>query len=256
MSKKAAIIGTLFSDSSSESSSDNEFDKKYQTSISDNARVAIKRRSFASADEYKERQKKHIAPLPPRQPKEEFDVPEGFIPYDMKRISTLKHNTIIRYIKSNDKLIGNKYFKRYDNIAGSIIVGFYTHDKKNYTEKLNNIKQIFIKSISGGEDPLSGTLEVPPDQWKFIKRDSIISYKKKENDEWIYKAKFNAFFTAKDGTTRMSMTSERGFSYMCNPSKISEIRRHVSDTDYKLASVLKTLHLLEMRVSKLEKKNH
>ncbi len=256
MSKKADIIGTLFSDSSSESSSSTLRNRKYYTSASDNNnKKNIHRSAITSADE-----KKYTKP-PARAPllidsDDDIIVPDGFVNYNKNNIQSLKHNTLIQYLKKDDKYIKNKYFKRFDHIANSIVVGFFKHDKRNYTEKLNNIKNIFVKSISGGADPLHGTILIAKDQWKFIKRDSIISYKKKDNDEWIYKSKFNTFFTAPDGTTRMSMTNERGFAYVCNPQKISEMYRHVSDTDFKLATILKSIQLIETRLAKLEKKIH
>ncbi len=258
MSKKTAILGTLFSDSSSDESSDIIGGRQYRTSVSDNGSRPIHRSAMTSADEKKRNRPRdrltERQPLPNIQAiASNVDVPDGYVLYDKKNLSALSHNTMVQYTKNNDKRIANKYFKQFDEIAGNIIVGFYKNNRRNYTESLQNIRYIFVKSITGGDNPLRGTMVVQSDQWKFIKRDSIISYRKKDTDEWVYKAKFNMFYTATNGTTLMSMTNERGYSYPCNPNKIAEIRRHVSDTDFKLAAILEKMHILEQRIIKLEK---
>lgn len=182
----------------------------------------------------------------------ESSCPDGYSPIDKTRIGTVKHNTMIQYETNAGKLVKPKYFKKCDLIAGTIIVGFYPHNKRNYSESINNIKTFYIaRGISGGVDALKETIEVPNDQWKTIRRDMIISYEK-EDHEYVYRAKFNSFMKGADGSTRMSLTSERGFNYIANPSKIVKIFRHLTGNDKTLTFILEALRKLEARVRQLE----
>ena len=79
----------------------------------------------------------------------------------------------------------------------------------------------------------------------------VISYEK-ENHEFVYKAKFNTFLKGPDGSSRLSMTSERGFNYVANPNNILKIYRHVTGNDKTLTYILESLRKLEKRVSQLE----
>lgn len=183
------------------------------------------------------------------------DVPDSFIEYDKTRIGTLEPNTIIRYRKVNGKLIESKYFKKVDNIAGTIIVGFYTHNKKNYAESLKNISAIYVSraQIGGGSDNLKETIEIQKNDWSTLKRDMVISYQKKDN-EFVYKAKFNSFIKGADGTTRMSLTTEQGYNFRTNPDNIKKIYRHVTSNDKMLTHILEAMRKLENRVRALEQK--
>lgn len=173
--------------------------------------------------------------------------------------AALPKNSKIMYIKTSGKKIQNKYFKSYDRISDAILIGFYAHDRRNYSEKISNIKQLFTSiktNINGGakEDPLKGTLELSEDQWKTLNRDTIISYQKKDGD-WVYKAKFNAFVrSSKDQSTRISMTSEKGYSFVVNPDNISKMYRHISSNDKTLTFILQNLKQLEQRFASIEKK--
>lgn len=168
-------------------------------------------------------------------------------------------NSRILYIKNSGKKIQNKYFKGYDKISDGLIIGFYTHDKRNYTEKVSNINQLFTSvdtNIEGGtkNDLLKGTIELSDDKWKSLNRDTIVSYQK-TNGEWVYKAKFNAFVKSnKDQSTRMSMTSEKGFSFIVNPDNISKMYRHISSNDKTLTFILQNLKQLEQQFHTMEKK--
>lgn len=178
---------------------------------------------------------------------------------DRNSYVAIPKNSRIMYIKPSGKKIQNKYFKSYDRLSDAIVIGFYVHDRRNYSEKVSNIKQLFttIKTnMDGGakEDPLKGTLELSEDQWKSLNRDTIISYQKKDGD-WVYKAKFNAFVRSKqDQSTRISMTSEKGYSFVVNPDKISKMYRHISSNDKTLTFILQNLKQLEQRFSIIEKK--
>jgi hypothetical protein len=172
--------------------------------------------------------------------------------------ASIPKNSKIIYIKTSGKKIQQKFFKSYDNISDCILVGFYVHDRRNYSEKISNIKQLFISnktSIDGGakDDPLKGTLELDQTQWKALNRDTIISYQKKDG-EWVYKAKFNAFVKSrKDDSTRISMTSEKGYSFVVNPNNVSKIYRHISSNDKTLTFILQNLKQLEQRFIGLDK---
>ncbi len=255
MPKKAAIIGTLFSDSSS-SSSDAPSHRKYHTSVSDNGKSRVRSAlSVASADE--RRKVGGIKRLPPLKEAIAKDTdqtaPDGFAVYNKSRIASMARNTVIRYLKTNDTLVAAKYFKAYDSIANTILVGYFPYDKRNYVEKMDNIKYLYVQNDTNAEDILKGTLLVEREDWKNIKRDTIISYRKTDGD-WVYKVKLNAFFKNKDGMTMFSLSSERGYSYRCRQDNLEEIRRHVSDTDMKMSFILKTVHTLEQRIARLEKK--
>lgn len=174
-----------------------------------------------------------------------------------KQYSTIKKNTKILYVKTNGKRIQNKYFKRLDSINSSIVIGFYLNEKRNYSEKISNISELYIQTKDTStliEDPLKDTIELKPDQWKSLRRDTIISYQKKD-DEWVYNAKFNAFIkSVKDQSSRMSMTSEGGFNFKLNPTNVSKIYRHFSGTDKTINIILQNFQLLAQKVSTIEKK--
>jgi hypothetical protein len=175
------------------------------------------------------------------------------------KYALIPKNSKIVYIKTSGKRIQSKFFKSYDQLADSILIGFYTHDKRNYVEKVANIAQLFVsnKTFIGAQsdgDLLKGTIELAADQWKSLNRDTIISYQKKDGD-WVYRAKFNAFVKSpKDQTTRMSMTSEKGYSFVVNPSNIAKIYRHLSSNDKTLTFILQTLKQLDQRFGAVEKK--
>ncbi len=175
---------------------------------------------------------------------------------ESSRYASITKNSKIIYIKNNGKKIQNKYFKRPDPIADSIVVGFYLNDKRNYSEKVSNIRQIFILSKDAGqvEDPLKDTIELNSSQWKSLRRDTIVSYQKK-NNEWIYNAKFNTFLKGpKDQSTRMSMTSDRGFNFTLNPINVNKIYRHISGNDKTVTIILQNFQHLSQRVGAIEKK--
>lgn len=175
---------------------------------------------------------------------------------DSKQYATITKNSKVLYIKCNGKRIQNKYFKRIDPITESIVLGFYYNDKRNYSEKIANIQQLFISTKDGGvvEDPLKDTIELKPSQWKTLRRDTIISYQKKD-DEWVRNAKFNTFLKSpKDQSARMSMTSDRGYNFTLNPINISKIYRHISGNDKNLTIILQNFQHLAQKVSVIEKK--
>lgn len=177
---------------------------------------------------------------------------KSYLSIEKNRIGKLKHNTLVQYETTAGKLVKSKYFKKCDVIGGTVTFGFYPHNKKNYTQPLSGIKSISIsRSVSGGMDDLQGTLEIPNEEWKTIRRDMVISYEK-EDHEFVYRAKFNSFIKASDGSTRMSLTSERGFNYIANPIKILKIYRHVTSNDKTLTFILEALRKLETRVRILE----
>jgi len=253
MSSKRPIIGTIFS---SDSSDDDRPPRrapprpKTDLSSSDQSKKVRLKVNMTSGGETKRSALQERQP-PPMQ----HEAPEGFRPIDKTRIGTIKHNTMIQYLKNDGKLIKTKYFKKVDSIAGSIIVGFYLHNKRNYAETLKNIKELYVPdSATGGEDALKETIEVPQDQWKSLRRDMIISYEK-DNNEYMYKVKFNSFVKGTDGSSRMSMTTERGFSYTANPQKIIKIFRHITSSDKTTTLILETLRKLEFRVRQLEQRH-
>ena len=165
-------------------------------------------------------------------------------------------NAKIIYIKSSGKKIINKYFKSYDTIADSILIGFYTHDKRNYTEKVSNIAQLF-SSIKGGakaDDALKNTIPLDTTQIKTLSRDMIVSYQKTDKN-WVYNAKFNAFIKSpKDQSTRLSMTTDKGYNFTVNPANIIKMYRHISNNDKTLTFILQNLKLFEQRFVLIEKK--
>lgn len=184
-------------------------------------------------------------------------IPDGYRPMDKTRVGTLAINSMIQYETAAGKLVKPKYFKNVDTIAGTIVVGFFKNNRRNYTEKLEKIKTLYVQQTTTGgasADQLRETIEIAKDQWKNIRRDMIISYEK-DTGEYIYKAKFNAFVKGTDESSRMSLSSERGFNYMANPVKIKRIFRHITSNDKTLTVILETLRKLEMRVRQLEHKH-
>lgn len=241
-SQKVPVIGTIFSSDSSDSDTPRRT-AKTSASESDSKKKVVLKVNLTSGDEATRTKLK--APMP--QANEHIQI-------DKTRIGTLRHNTLIQYEKNDGKIVKSKYFKKTDTIANTIIVGFYPHNKRNYSESLSNIKAITVSSkISGGDDALKDTIELPKDQWKTIRRDMIVSYMK-ENKEYVYKARFNTFIKKQDGSTNMSLTSERGFSYVANPDKIVKIFRHVTSNDKTLTYILEFLQKLDSRLKFLESK--
>lgn len=178
-------------------------------------------------------------------------APDGYSKIDKTQVKSIRNNTLIQYEKQDGKIIKPKYFKKYDHIANTIVVGFYLHNKRNYSESLDNIKTIFANSKKEESDQLKETIEVPNDQWKTLRRDMVISYEK-EDGEFVYRAKFNSFLKGPDGSSRMSLTSERGFNFVANPIKISKIYRHVTGNDKTLTFILEAMRKMDSRVRQLE----
>jgi hypothetical protein len=252
--KKMPIIGTIFSSDSSDSET-HKVARYAKTSVSESEtpkknklRAVMTSAGERSESDASKKCKTQQNQLPTQSP-------DGYTAIDMTRAGNIKPNTLIQYEKADGKLVKNKYFKKCDRIAGAIVVGFYTHGKRNYSESISNIKSIYIQSgaASGGADALKDTIEMPAEQWKTLRREMIISYQKDSN-EFVYKAKFNAFVKSKEGSTRMSLTSEKGFSYIANPDKILKIYRHITPNDKTLAYVLESLQKLEKRISNLEQR--
>lgn len=241
---KKTFIQDLFSSDSSD-----ETPRRTKTSESDNAavrlRVGVSNRSDSDS--------KYVSRGGSSLPSIEVS-PDGFTEVSKTKISTICHNAVIQYETEKGKFIKSKYFKKYDPIAGTIILGFYTHNKRNYSEAISNIKKIFAQTqISGGVDLLKDTIELQKDQWKTLRRDMIISYEK-DSSEYVYKAKFNSFIKGADGSSKMSLTSERGYNYVANPQKINKIHRHMSGNDKTLTFILEALRKLEGRIRHLEGK--
>lgn len=198
-------------------------------------------------------------PMPAQKPiegSEDIDMSKYKL-IDSKQYGTIPKNSKILYIKTNGRKTQNKYFKRVDSLSDSILIGFYQNDRRNYSEKISNLKELYITLKSAEqiiEDPLKDTIELKQDQWKTLRRDTIVSYQKKDN-EWVYSAKFNAFVKSdKDQSTRMSMTSERGFSFVANPTNITKIYRHISGNDKTLTFILQSFKQLDQRLAVIEKR--
>ena len=253
--KKAPVIGAIFSSDSSDED-DLPPRRSFTTDVSGSdrpkpkpisLRVSMggsdKRSGSESSSSITQRQQPIVVPE---------TSPEGYSPIDKTRIGTIKHNTLVQYETNAGKLVKPKYFKKCDTIAGTVVVGFFPHNKRNYPESLSNIKTVYIfRGVQGGSEALKETIELSNDQWKSIRRDMVISYEK-EDHEFVYRAKFNSFIKGADGSTRMSLTSERGFNYVANPSKIVKIYRHVTGNDKTLTLILEALRKLETRVRQIE----
>ncbi len=248
MTKKPPTIGTLFSSDSSDSDVQPRI-VRTSVSESEKPKKVRLRVNLTSGGERSGSDNKTIvrgAAL--------VDAPDGYNTFDKTRIGTLKLNTLIQYEKVDGKLVKPKYFKKCDNVAGTIIVGFYTHNKRNYPEQLSNIKNIFVQctAITGGADALKDTIDIQLDQVKTLRRDMIITYEK-SNGEYVYRSRFNAFIKGTDGATRMSLTSERGFNFTADPSKIVKLYRHMTSNDKTLTFILETIRKLDARVKALER---
>ena len=256
--KKAPIIGAIFSSDSSDDDISPQIpiraaktdgsgtERRRPVSI----RVSMTSNEDRSGSESSHSNNKRRVEIPKDL---SSSVPDGYIEIDKQRIqSIVKHNTLIQYETHAGKLIKPKYFKKCDAIAGTIVVGFFKHNKRNYSEAIKNIKSVFInKGIHGGADALKETIELPKDQWNTIRRDMVISYEK-EDHEFVYRVKFNSFIKGPDGSSRMSLTSERGFNYVANPAKLLKIYRHVTGNDKTLTFILEALRKLETRIKQLE----
>ena len=247
---KIPTIGTIFSSDSSDAEIQ---PRRYtKTSASENERPPKVRLRVNIASEGEQSLKLKSKVDSNQAAEVSSNAPEGYMPIDKTKIRTIATNTLVQYEKNDGKIVKPKYFKKMDPIDGSILVGFFTHNKRNYSESLSNIKSLFIQSIKGGGDnALRETIEIAKDQWKTLRRDMVISYEK-ENHEFVYKAKFNTFLKGPDGSSRLSMTSERGFNYVANPNNILKIYRHVTGNDKTLTYILESLRKLEKRVSQLE----
>lgn len=179
-------------------------------------------------------------------------VPDGYTDVEITRASGIKPNTLVCYETNAGKIIRPKYFKKIDTIANTIVVGFFPHNKRNYSESLDKIKRLFVQQVSSvSENDLKETIELPRDQWRSIRRDMVISYEK-SNKEFVRKARFNSFLKGADGSSRMSLTSERGFNYIANPDNIDKIYRHITTHDKTLTLLLEALRKLDLRVQGLE----
>lgn len=262
--KKIPTIGTIFSSSSSDedltlprprrSVGQVEERPRPRTDVSDNnirprSRITLRVSDSAktSTEEQSRRRVERIT-IP-----EGFDAPDGYRSFDKTRVGTLANNTLVQYETFTGKVVKPKYFKKSDTIAGTIVVGFYKHNRRNYSEALSNIKSLFVKSggISGGANSLKDTVEIPRDQWSNLRRDMVLSYEK-DNGEYVFKAKFNSFTKGSDGSTRMSLTTDRGFSYTANPEKMIKVFRHFTAHDKTTTFILEALRKLEIRVRELE----
>lgn len=232
--KSQPTIGVLNSDSSSD-----EYEAKRSSVSGSDTQASDRKRGGVKAIGSK-------PPIP--------NAPNGYVELDKTRIGTLEPNTRIQYKKMNGKVIDSKYFKKIDNIAGTIIVGFYTHNRKNYPEALANIKSVYVSNVQGGaSDDIKDAIEIPKSEWKGLRRGMIITYQKLDN-EFTNRASFNAFVKGKDGSTRMSMTSERGFSFSASPDNIKKIYRHLTGQDKTMAQILKVVKGLEDRIRALEQR--
>lgn len=183
-------------------------------------------------------------------------------------IDNIEKNTKISYIKKNDKIIVNKYFKDYNILKNEMNVGFsklgnslYSKSKYQtiYVLKIDDIKELYIHntaSIDGGKetDPkLKDTIEIKKTDWGNIQPDTVISYKKKD-DSMVYFAKFNNYHINKlTGHTQFAVNSATGFNYFVNPGKLKAIYRHVTAKDKTMIQLFTKIKLLEDRIDKLEK---
>lgn len=238
--KKAPIIGEIFSSDSS----DEDYKPKAKPIQSEPVKLRI---ALTSGGEQTTKEpKKYDMPA---------DTPDGYVEINKTKLGSLRYNTLIQYIK-NGKNVKPKYFKKFDVIANTILVGFSPKKKdKCYTENISDISNIYAIStnIQGGEDRLKGTILIPKQDWKTqLRRDMIISYKKTDG-EYVYMSKFNSFVKTDNQLTRMSLTSERGFNFTASPEKIEKLYRHFSGNDRTMSIVLEQLKSLEMRLSKIEK---
>lgn len=252
--KKTPTIGAIFSSDSSDEDIDTHPPPRLsKTDISDSERrkrVSLRVNVNGGESEHSSTSKRK--PVADPEPDVPDEVADGYVSIDKTRIGTIKHNTLIQYETTAGKVIKPKYFKKYDSIAKTFCVGFYTHNKRNYSESVSNIKSFFVQQGSKGEsDILKDTIEVPSDQWSTLRRDMVITYEKVDH-EYVYRAKFNSFMKGTDGSTRMSLTSERGFNYIANPTKIIKVFRHMTSNDKTLTFILEALRKLESRVRALE----
>lgn len=206
----------------------------------------------------------------------QVEIPPGYILAEPSYYKKIPVNSRIIYTNKADKRIADKYFKSYQN--HELTVGFYISDKRNYTD--TEVKQIWYQNsnapsnpasnassnpsgVQGGKPPgnssgnnLRDTIELPPDQWGSLNRDTIISYQKQDG-KWVYQVKFNSYvYDKKRSVNKMALTTIRGFSYCANPSSIQKLYRHISTNDKTLTFILQNLKQLETRVAQLEKKIH
>lgn len=261
-------IGTLFSGSSSDEDNNARprpaiFSGGSKTDRESTQRPLRSRVRFASGGEQdattnnlRGGSPRPYGPLPPASlAKPETPVPEGYMLVAKTRISLIRRNTLIQYKTAKGRLIKPKYFKRWDQIGDSIVLGPTQNDRRNYTESLADIEELYVlQSVERNEeDELRGTIEVPKENWKTLRRDWIISYQKKDN-EFVYRSKFNTMTTGADGSSRMSFTSERGYSYTANPSNIVKVYRHLTGNDKTLAYILESIRKIEVRLHRLEKR--
>lgn len=252
---KAPLIGTVFS---SDSSSDDY--RASNTSANEPKSAPVSLRVFRGSHGGKTAGTVANVTVTPRTsfeqpPPGDADIDDGYVVVEKTKMGSIKPSTLVQYEKNDGKRIKNKYFKKFDTISNTVVLGFYKkHDRRNYSESLDNIKTFMIqRTNAAGENPLQDAIEIPKDQWKSIRRDMLISYEKVDH-VFIYRSKFNSFLKGADGTSRMSLTGETGFNYIANPDKILKIYRHISSNDKTLSYILESIKRLELRVRQLEQK--
>lgn len=192
-----------------------------------------------------------------------FICPEGFYLVPPSRYTDIPMNTLTHYVKKSGDVMKGKYFKEYDRFGDKIIFGYYSSNKRNYDDSIDNITELYmpssvsLKTQGGAAAPdanLKGTVELSNDQWKSIARDTIISYQKLDKT-WVYRAKFNGIISDNTGKpAKIALTTEAGFSYKITPNKIIRIVRHISSTDKTLTFILQTLKNLETNMVKLDQR--
>jgi hypothetical protein len=192
-----------------------------------------------------------------------FICPEGFFLVPPSRYTDIPMNTLTHYVKKSGEIMKGKYFKEYDKFGDKLIFGYYSNNKRNYDDSINNILELYMPSsvtlkthggASSSDANLKDTHEIPNDQWKSIARDTIISYQKLDKT-WVYRAKFNGIISDNTGKpAKIALTTESGFAYKITPNKIIRIVRHFSNTDKTLTFILTTLKNLEANMMKLDQR--
>lgn len=191
-------------------------------------------------------------------------IPNGYSEIFNTELESVKYNTLLCYISAaSNRLICGKYFKRFNQEKGSLVISKYKHNRINFAVPISDIKSVYIRTdkdteIKGGttdhDTNMKDTIEIPKKDWSSIARDTVISYKKTDGT-WKYKLKFGALKTSqKTGKAYFHLTTETGYNYKVMDSNIDQMYRHFTSSDKSLVQILTAIKRLDARLSIIESK--
>lgn len=177
------------------------------------------------------------------------------------KYADIPYNTKICYITNQGNIVFDKFYKNADQKY--MRIGFSKDNsptkKKNYKIDMPIIMKLYTYGlvIEGGSnrDPnLKNTILVKKEEWDDMQSGTVVSYAKKDDQKFVYKAKFNCRIETSNGKIKYSLTNQTGFNYVANPEKIDKIYRHLLPIDFTLLQILESINKLKNDVSEINKK--